>query len=177
MSSAAAATRVPVLVPPRAAPLSARGPWLRLSMLASLALLSLLPWVTTTGCEGKSAATTWTGYGLLSHSFHADPRFLLGPACLVVAALACFGIARVQSTSRRLVAQAAAFVAGAVGVGLTFVAYVAPTATEVETHHAASAASIAVLLAFLADCVARLVLGAREAWLARRQRRAAAVVL
>lgn len=169
MSSAAASTRVPVRVPAPPLPLSTRGAWLRLSMVASLALLSLLPWVTTTGCDGKAPPTTWTGYDLLQHSAHNDPVFLLGPALLVVAALACFALGRVQTPRRRFIAQLAAFLAGTAGVSLTFLSYAVPTAADIETHHAAGAAGVAVLLAFFADCTGRMILGGREWWLARRR--------
>lgn len=168
MSSAAASTRVPVRVPAPPMPLSTRGAWLRLSMVASLALLSLLPWVTTTGCDGKSPPTTWTGYDLLQHSATNDPVFLLGPLFLVAAALACFALGRIQGPARRFCAQLATFLVGTAGVSLTFLSYAVPTAADTETHHAAGAAGIAVMLAFFADCTGRMVLGGREWWLARR---------
>ncbi|HEY4222753.1 MAG TPA: hypothetical protein VGO62_15460 [Myxococcota bacterium] len=142
------------------------GGWHRLSMLATLAVLTVFPWTTTTGCEGKSAPTHWTGVDLLSHALRDSPVGVLAPLGLFLVAALAFLAARWHA-KRRLVVQIAAVVIAAPSVFFTFVLFALPTAGDVEEHHAPFALGVALLLAFFLDAVVRLVLGVREWWLAR----------
>ena len=148
-------------------PLSTRGWWHRASMLGTFVVLLAFPWVTTTGCEGKSTPTTWYGFELLHSTWtSSDWPYALGPLVLALSCACAFAATRTRG-GRRLLCQVAGLVTAVVGVFATFVAVALPTVADVERQHAACALGLAALLGMVADAFARAVIGSREWWLAR----------
>ncbi len=176
MSSAAAASRLPLRTPRSPRPLSLRGWWHRLSILGTLAVLLVFPWVTTTGCEGTSPPVTWTGYGLLADGLRQKPVLWLGPVLLLASAALVAAAARAAAREKpRFFAHLAAALCAVIGVGGTVVALLLPTVADVATPHAAYALGVAALLTFFADALVRCGVGAREWWVVRHKPRRAAL--
>lgn len=176
-TSAAALSRVaPAPTPHADVPLSVRHPWHRISLLGTLVVVLALPWLTSTGCGGDQAPTTYTGYELFIETLTKSPVISLAPLALVIAAFIGVAASLVPPRAgRRLLLTTGMFVVVTSGSFFTFFAVEGPRVSEAVDHHFGAFAGTGALLALVLDAFVRLILGTREWWLVRRARRAASV--
>lgn len=155
--------------------MSVRHAWHRISLLGTLIVVLALPWLTSTGCGGDQAPTTFTGYELFVESLTKDALFGLAPIGLLLAALV--GVAASVApprAGRRLLVTIAMFVVVTGASFFLFVAIEGPRVSDAVEHHFAAFAGTGALLALVLDASVRMGLGTREWWLVRRARRARA---
>jgi cytochrome bd-type quinol oxidase subunit 2 len=154
-------------------PLSVRHPWYRVTLLGLFVALLALPWTTSYGCSGDEPGVTETGIELFASSAADEPLMMLAPLALIVAALLGALAQRVQRAGRRAWLSLAMLALVTVGSFYSWAMTVLPNASEKVDHHFASWAGTIALVALILDALVRQVLGVREWWLTRRDRRRA----